>query len=259
MADHDHPGWGYIRKVQGHVQRFTEELLNENHKLRLLATGWQNDNRRLQSQVAMLHEAHDRGEQEQIILQKQLAEIESENRRYTKEYVEVEQQNSNLAHLYVASYRLHGSLDRQEVLRTIQEIIANLVGSEEIAIFEVDPATPVLRLVASTGIDANRYREIRVGAGAIGRVAQTGESLMAGSESPGASSNGDGPITACIPLKIDGRVTGVIAMFRLLQQKTNGLEPIDHELFDLLATHAASALYCSNLHSASVGGAARAA
>ena len=37
-----------------------------------------------------------------------------------------------------------------------------------------------------------------------------------------------------------------MAIFRLLPQKT-GLVALDHELFDLLATHAARALYCTEL------------
>ena len=52
--------------------------------------------------------------------------------------LEIEQQSSNLANLYVASYRLHGSVERSEVLQVIQEIIINLIGSEELGIYELD-------------------------------------------------------------------------------------------------------------------------
>jgi hypothetical protein len=45
-------------------------------------------------------------------------------------------------------------------------------------------------------------------------------------------------------LILDGEVTGAIAVFRLLGQK-QGLEDIDLQLFDLLASHAATALYSS--------------
>ena len=38
-----------------------------------------------------------------------------------------------------------------------------------------------------------------------------------------------------------------IGIFSLLPQKL-GLEPLDYELFDLLATQAAFALYCTGLH-----------
>jgi len=42
-------------------------------------------------------------------------------------------------------------------------------------------------------------------------------------------------------------VTGAIVIFRLLTQKP-GLEEVDHEIFDLLASQAATALYCTRLH-----------
>ncbi len=55
----------------------------------------------------------------------------------------------------------------------------------------------------------------------------------------------DSGLTACVPLVLDGKLIGAIAVFRLLDQKQRRLAPLDFELFDLLATHAASALYCS--------------
>ena len=54
-------------------------------------------------------------------------------------------------------------------------------------------------------------------------------------------------VTACVPLVVGGRRIGAIVMFRLLPQKPK-FEPFDHELLMLLATHAATALYCSELH-----------
>jgi GAF domain-containing protein len=51
----------------------------------------------------------------------------------------------------------------------------------------------------------------------------------------------------CVPLIIAGRPIGLILLFGLLPQKPR-LEPFDHELLGLLATHASTALYCSELH-----------
>jgi GAF domain-containing protein len=53
-------------------------------------------------------------------------------------------------------------------------------------------------------------------------------------------------LTACVPLKLQERVIGVIAVFQLLPQKAR-IEPVDRELFELLATAAAAALYCSTI------------
>jgi GAF domain-containing protein len=176
-----------------------------------------------------------------------LSEIQEESRRASARYVEVEQQNTNLANLYVASYQLHGTLNRQRVLDSIQEIVINLIGSEELAIWELDAEREELTLAASFGIDSTTWRAVPLDSesGIIGLVAVTGERFVAG-QSPIEPTGHEKGLTACIPLKLDDRVVGAIGIFSLLAQK-EGLEPVDFELFDLLASHAATALYCTRL------------
>jgi GAF domain-containing protein len=196
----------------------------------------------------MLREELNSHQSQEAQLHIQLTHIEEENQRFSEKYVEVEQHNANLANLYVASYRLHSTLNRKEVLETIQEIIINLIGSEELGIFELGPESRALNLVSSFGIESERYRNIALGSGLIGNVALTGETYLAehvnGNGAAGAARAEEAHLTSCIPLKVDGNVTGAIAIFRLLQHK-DGLQEVDHELFQLLATHAATALYCS--------------
>jgi hypothetical protein len=168
-----------------------------------------------------------------------------ESQRFAERFVEIEQQNTNLANLYVASYQLHGTLDRERVVAAIQEIVINLIGSEELAIWELDDNARSLSLIGSFGIDAEEWKNVPLGSGLIGAVAQSGTRYIA--EEPETN------LTACIPLKLDETVVGAIGIFSLLPQKP-GLEPLDFELFDLLASHAASALFCTRLFAA-VGGA----
>jgi hypothetical protein len=238
----------YVRKVQEDTRRYVQNLLKENETLRAVVAKMEGEKRAQQEELLIARGQLDRHRKEQAQLQRQLAEIQQENQQFSEEYVSIEQQNSNLANLYVASYRLHGTLDRQEVLTTIQEILVNLLGSEEIGIFELDPAKPELRLLASCGIDTERYRSIAAAdSGLIGRVGLSGQPFFAGQSDSSADSPEQDNLTACIPLKVDGKITGTIAIFRLLQQKS-GLEALDYELLDLLATHAATALYCTRLH-----------
>jgi hypothetical protein len=262
----------YVRRVTQETQRYTEELRSENHRLRLGLAALEGDRQRaderqraseallyqnqvLRERVAALEQEKvalqervleacttlDRHRREQDQLETSIRRVQSESERFAEQYRDLEAQNMNLANLYVASYRLHGTLDRAEVLATIQEIVTNLVGSEEIGVFEMDEARTSLRLIASTGIDPETYRVIPVGSGHIGRCAQTGDTYVSGD---GAASEevGEADLSACIPLLLNERVSGVIALFRLLPQK-NGIEALDRELFDLLATHAATALY----------------
>ena len=264
----------YVRKVQEGTQSFTHDLLGEmerlhvlvaslqveketlhdktrgiqqvlsaNEALRALAASLEAEMNRLHEQVVTLRAANERYESEHARLSAQLDRTRAESQSYSSRYAEIETQNSNLANLYVASYRLHGTLDRKEVIDTLQEIIANLIGSEEAGLYELNEGKQTLELIASFGLGPDAHRSVPLGSGRVGQAATSGEIFVA---EPGASEL-DGGLTACIPLKLDGKVTGAVAIYRLLPQKS-GFEEVDRELFELLATHAATALYCTSLH-----------
>lgn len=244
----------YVEKVRHETQRYVQDLLQENAQLRRHVACLQSDKESLlkdksdlEEQFATLRKALDRHQQEQENLRQKLKDIEAENQRFSDRYAEVEAQNNNLANLYVASYRLHGTLDRHEVLEAIKEIVINLIGSEELAIFEMSREGTVLELADSFGLETGTYQSIPVGTGIIGRVAAIGETYVAGQSDDAPRVSQEEHLTACIPLRVDDRVRGAVAVFRLLPQKTSGLGALDHELFELLATQAATALYSTSL------------
>ena len=234
----------YARRLNEETERFTEELLGENDRLRKVNDELQLEADNLRERLA-LAESESRRElpEAEATAEEQWGEMESERGDFLKEYQVLRRQNTNLVNLYVSSFQLHGTLDRQEILATIVEIIVNLVGSEELAVFELDRESSSLRLVTSMGIDESRYRSIPLDSGLIARVAQTGELHVSAQDAEG----GEDGITACVPLSVGSEVKWVIAIFSLLPQKP-GVETIDHELFELLATQAGMALYCTELH-----------
>lgn len=234
----------YVRRVHEESSQLARDLLAENERLRSMAAGLESEKARLEKRLRSLEAELGYHQKEQERLNQRVAEIEAENRRFAARYFEVEQQTANLANLYVASYRLHGTLSREEVLSVIQEIIINMIGSEELGVFEVNTERSELSLILCHGLEPGLYQRVPLGMGVIGRVALTGVAYLSTCENGVRELPREDSLTACIPLKIDGSVTGAIAVFRLLQQK-NGLDALDHELFDLLATHAATALYCT--------------
>ena len=242
---------GYVQKVREGTRQYMKDLLAENENLRRLAARLETEKQSLEDQVASLKtEVH--GQQEQTSrLKERLVCVEEENHHFSEQYVEVEQSNSNLANLYVASYRLHSTLDRATVLATIQEIIINLIGSEELGVFELEGDRSALSLVSFFRIDPGSYNRIPLGSGIIGRTAQTGEPFIEEKRNGNARLPEEANLTSCIPLKVDGKVTGAVAIFKLLQQKS-GLEAVDHELLHLLATHAATALFCTRADQAAL-------
>jgi len=237
----------YVYRVLDDTTSYVQNLLADNEELRQLLGSTKTEKNQIEEQLLLIQNEVKRSREETTRLEQKLAQIEGENRQYSGRYIEVEQQNANLANLYVASYRLHSTLDRDEVLSVIQEIIINLIGSEELAIFEIDVSGEALRLAASFGIDEEKYRSIPFGQGIIGKTASTGKPYLAEHEPDEEAALRKPEITACLPLRLGESVTGAIAIFQLLPQKP-GLEPLDYELFDLLGTHAAAALYCTKLH-----------
>ena len=247
----------YVFRVREDTRRYVQDLLNENDRLRRLVAALESDKGRLlsekmtlQEKVLSLREELDRIYHEQTDLRRQLADVEASAQRYSHQYIEVESQNNNLANLYVASFQLHSTLDRNEVVSAIKEIVINLIGSEELAIYEMTPEGTALRLVGWFGIDPAIYGTVPVGSGIIGRTVANGEIWLPGKGLDFQAAPRESNLSVCIPLRLEDKVIGALAMFRLLPQKS-GFEAVDYELFNLLATHAATALYLSRLHAES--------
>ena len=181
--------------------------------------------------------------QQHLRLREQMQAAEDERAQFWERFVALEERISHLVGLYAASYRLHETLDQGEVLGILQEIVANILGSEELAVFDLDPARAELRLLHAFGVGPERCQALRVPQGELSEALRRGEPFVPAAQ---AAAEGDG-LTAFVPLRLVGRVVGAIAIFRLLPQK-KAVQPSDMELLELLATHAAMALHCCRLH-----------
>ena len=269
----DEKNRSYVTVVREELHQYTQGLLRENEKLRAMATALESDKRRLELEViearvvlqqkdelrraaetfeatrtealVQLEKARHDCDTATIELERLRArfeDVEHENETYATQYHQIEIQSSNLSNLYVASYQLHASVERDAVLSTIQEIVVNLIGSEEVAIFEFSDEANEFRLASSFGVAESRLKNFKAGSGPIGSRLLSGEVFV-----NDHVSGGEDKLTACVPLRIGDRITGAILVFRLLEHK-QGLQPVDHELFELLAIHASTALYCASLH-----------
>jgi hypothetical protein len=228
---------------------FTEELMCENERLRYRIVQVETEkidlSDALRKEVERLRVDNMQMCQKLDFLDRRFKEVEAENKDFAQRYVEVEEQNESLANLYVASYQLHSTLDRGEVIECIKEILVNMVGSEEFGLFIVDEETNELILAGYEGEIAKTFenRRLRIGEGIEGAVAESGEMML-----PHHQGEVGGDICVCVPLRIKERVVGVIAMYKLLPHK-KGLTGLDFKLLELLAGHAATALVSSKLYS----------
>lgn len=227
--------------------QFTEELLKENERLRYrLAEVETRNGGDDDALVKELVEKVQRLEVERDKMIKRFAEVEAENRDFAQRYVEVEAENNKLLNLYIASYQLHSTLDFDDVLRTITEIVLNFVGAEVFTIALVSEENQGLRPLVAEGVDPEAVSELPTDDGLVGQSIATGEAFFAEDIGVEAPTDPRHPLAA-IPLRLKNSVLGVIIVYRFLRQKTEWTS-VDHELFTLLAGHAATAIFASKLY-----------
>jgi len=207
----------------------------ERERLRTKVTELMNDNLKMHEELRRAGET---------LSQHRVATSKIISSRCIEECADVFEQNGDLLSLYVASARLHDVAARHEVLLAIHEIVINLIGSEEVGVLELSRDGRSLTLVSSMGIEASRYARIAVGEGIIGRVAATGVPYLTGGGQAQAVSAEEPTLSACVPLKMFGRIVGVLVVFQLLRQKPE-LKEVDHRLLEIVSQQAAPALLCS--------------
>jgi len=154
---------------------------------------------------------------------------------------QIERNHFLLMRLNAANARLIESLERGDVFEAIGEIITNLIGSEEVAVFDYHPARQDFSLAWSTGIEANVLQPFLCGAGMFGRAVQHGRTQFQERQPETALLPYERNLTACVILKSSGETVGVIAIFGLQAQKSN-LEWADFELLKFLETYGAVAI-----------------
>ena len=235
-------------------EEFTQELLKENEKLRYrvaqLEEATKFTDREGSFKVHSMEERIKFLEDENRSLIERYRVVEEENKDFANRYIEVEAENNNLANLYVASYQLHSTLDFNESLKIILEIVMNLIGAEEFSIMMLDEKTNELTIVAQEGMGPEARASVKLGEGTIGNAARSGDAYYRDGDPTDLTGIDYLHPLVVIPLKIKEHVIGVIVIYKLLVQKTQ-FSNMDYELFSMLAGHAATALFSSKLYSQS--------
>jgi hypothetical protein len=157
--------------------------------------------------------------------------------------VRTERQAAQLANLYVATYQLHASLEAADVRSAIADIAVNLLGAERFAILLKDESGQLLVAPESAGETAADA------AGGYGKAEARapyagGDALIDACLRDACPQFGPQPgseVLAAVPFVRQGDVVGLLLVRGFLGHKP-GLSADDHELLDLMAAHAASAL-----------------
>jgi hypothetical protein len=144
--------------------------------------------------------------------------------------------------LAAARKRLLESADEADAIEGLREIVANLLGCEEIGLFKLDGRRK-FKVCWSFGADLENYDLLK----ALGDAGQA--RIMRGEcqvEIKNRERSGECAIAqAFVPLRRENETIGVLAILRLLPQKT-AFDAHDMELFKLLSAEAARPLFRDN-------------
>ena len=230
----------YVERVREATRALIEDLLEANRRLCLTISVLGEERREAaRKDLGDLDQRSERWRAEQKSVLALLEAVDTESRRFEEQFADVERQNSNLATLYAAGHALHSSLDRAAVLSAIQEIVINLIGSEQFAIVAADEQ---LTPHALFGVQSARLAGLGPRSGLIGRAQAEGRPLSLLRGMPSDSTG----VRVCIPLVVGEVVQGFVLIFEFLPQKDD-ISPVDYELFSLVGSQAATALYAAQL------------
>lgn len=172
--------------------------------------------KRCEEQMELWRAEQDRRDERELALNSTVTHLREENRALAERQAAAEQRLGQLAHLHAALQQLHEAEDQETVLIVVKEIVANLVGSECMAIYAAR-ADGSLDLLDGIGVSEEQT--------------DAADAIVS------------------VPLRRGDRVVGMLAIFRLLPQKS-GLDATDRELLNLLATHVPLAMHYTGLRAA---------
>ncbi len=159
--------------------------------------------------------------------------------------------HNELARVYVSASQLSSSISRSTVVTALQEIVANLIGSEEIAILSSEPENVEShepRVLSQWGIESDWISKRGQEWTHVEEVLRTGSSFYAyDPDTPDSCESAPLTLNACVALRAGQKVAGAVAIFQLLPQKQS-ITKADQELCEMIGTIGGQALYCSDLH-----------
>ena len=168
--------------------------------------------------------------QENEALREKVEKLQEQVRHLTGEV-------TSLSAVVVAGATLHATTDRVSVVTAIEQIMANLIGADKFALFQIDGSD--WQLMHCVGVHAALALEYVAGSALVAQSIQSGDTWAAPTDHD--------DVRACIPILNEGRVTAIIVIYDLLPQK-NRFIPSDFDVFELLTSQAGAVLRSAGLY-----------
>ncbi len=184
-----------------------------------------------------LKQAHEKARIKQL----QVDDLLEESTELNGRVLELEELNGSMMSMYVSSFQLHATLDLEEVIRVVEEIVVNFIGASAFAVLLADEESS-FHVAAEKGLDGRFPARGITPKGVLAEVIGSRTAYVHTSSRPAREG-----ILAAVPLAMGHSCVGAVVIFKLLAQKDRLLRN-DVELLSLLGGHAASAIVSSRLY-----------
>lgn len=141
-----------------------------------------------------------------------------------------------------ARKRLRESTDQSDACEAIREIVSNLLGCEEMALFQLDRKQGRFSLIWSFGIEARTFHLPKVFVESALPGVMDGDAYIDDGLSDAEMGGHGEKASAFVPIKYRGETAGVLALLRLLPQKGK-IDELDRGLFEVLSREAGKPLF----------------
>lgn len=134
--------------------------------------------------------------------------------------------------------RLRECKHRKQACEAVREIVSNLLGCEEMVLFQVKGRKSALSLIWSFGLEGNDFQLPE----SFKHSALTG--VIAGGTyiHEGCGHDTNGAVAAVLPIQFEGETAGVLVLRKMLPQKTK-IDEIDRAVFAILSREAGQGLF----------------
>jgi len=141
-----------------------------------------------------------------------------------------------------ACQRLRECQDQRNACEAIREIVSNLLGCEEMALFQFDPKRARLSLIWSFGIEPKTLHLPEMFRGSAFSGVLAGEAYIdRTSGDPELVGHGE-KASAFVPIRFNGETAGVLVLLRLLPQKMK-IDELDRGLLAVVSREAGKPLF----------------
>lgn len=146
------------------------------------------------------------------------------------------------ARVDAARRRLRECKDQREACEAIREIVSNLVGCEEMALFQLHQKDAQFELLWSFGVDPHDLHVPEVITSSVLPGLLVGETYIAESSNSAKGAAPRAKVSAILPIQLQGETVAVLVLLRLLVQKAK-IDEQDTRLFAVIAKEAGNPLF----------------